>query len=129
MAEAMKKSAKKLTSSIAMIPVEPVSDESASNVSSKAMPGSLATTAIQKKLQYVDEAKVENVKVFEKKELAKELKAPKVIEVSDTREVKKVFSEVVKVENVTKEQPKSDVETALTNGKGTKGRNVKTKKS
>jgi RNA polymerase primary sigma factor len=125
MAEAMKKSAKKLTSSIVMIPEKPVSDKSASNVSSKAMPGSLATTAIREELQYIDEAKVENVKVFVKKELAKELKAPKVIEVSDTREVKKVFSEVAKVENVTKEQPKSDVEIALTTGKGTKGRNVK----
>ena len=117
MANAMKKPAKKLTSSIATITTKAASTKSAAKFASK-LSAPPITESAAKEMQNAGKVTSADVRASSKKELAKDVIAPKVIKTPE----KRVVSNVVKVANRIKQEPTPVVKAT---GKETKGKNAK----
>ena len=125
MANAMKKPAQKLASLTASVTAK----NAAIKPASKATPKSAAATAVgklvEKKTPTTGAAKSSPLKSAAKKELAKDVKAPKVIKTVVAQPVAKVASKLVKVASRVSQEPKPVSKVVKPTAKEIQGKNAK----
>jgi RNA polymerase primary sigma factor len=121
----MKKPAKKVTSSTATIAANTAAIKPAAQPISKPAAKTAAGSVLKKEIQNEGEVQPLVVKTSAKKELAKDVRAPKVIKATDAQAASKaVKNDVAKAGNRIKQEPAPAVGEVKPTGKEIKGKNA-----
>ncbi|MFZ6750275.1 RNA polymerase sigma factor RpoD [Undibacterium sp. Ren11W] len=121
----MKKPAKKLASLTAPTTEKVAAIKPASKMTPKSAAAAAVDKLVPKKMPATGAVKSSPLKLAAKKELAKDVKAPKVIKTAVARSVAKVASDVVKTASNISQEPKPVSKVVKPTGKEIQGKNAK----